>query len=100
MPSAQVVDFKRFTIRYQDPTSQDVDMEGLSLPASRARFGALEQRVVAAIIEAQQAEAVAERIGEHGDAPVGGVGGRRFELGAGGDGAGDGLVHVIDTMSA
>src|SRR5690242_4643493 len=34
----------------------------------------LEQRVVAAVVEAQQAEAVAERVGKHGDAAVGGVG--------------------------
>ena len=56
---------------------------------------ALEERVVALFAELQQAEAVAERIGQHGNPYVGRVLGRSLELCASADSALDGCVHIV-----
>ena len=63
---------------------------------SLLRRSRLKQRVVAAFVELQQAEAVAERIGQHGDPAIGRVLGRGLELGARRDGAFDGGIDVVD----
>src|SRR5690606_19244188 len=65
-------------------------------PGSTRAVGIVEQRVVAAIAHLEHAQAVAEGIGEVGDAPKWLVTRRLLERRAVGDGARDHVVDVLD----